>query len=169
MKTNLVRQKLKRGEAAIGAWLTLASPMATNLMARVGFDWLTVEMEHSPTTWETAASSYGLIAGHDCVPLTRIAINSVENIKRTLDLGSWGVIVPMVNSREEAQAVVDAARYQPIGKRSIGGQAHAASFRTDAATYYKQANEEILVVVMAEHVDAIERLDEILSVPGIDV
>ena len=99
MKTNTVRARLQRGECVIGTWLTLASPMAAHLMARVGFDWLTVELEHSPTTFETAASCYGLIAAHDCAPLTRVPINSVENIKRALDMGSWGIIVPMVNSK----------------------------------------------------------------------
>ena len=169
MKTNTVRAKLKRGECVIGTWLTLASPMAAHLMARVGFDWLTVELEHSPTTFETAASCYGLIAAHDCAPLTRVPINSVENIKRALDMGSWGIIVPMVNSKAEAEAVVQAARFSPIGNRSIGGQAHAAIFQTDTATYYKKANDEIIVIIMAEHVDAIEQAEEIMSVPGIDV
>ncbi len=169
MKTNPVRAKLKRGEASIGTWLTLASPTAAHLMAQVGFDWLTVELEHSPATFETAANSFPMIASGNCVPLVRVPINSVENIKRVLDTGAWGVIVPMVNSKEEAQAVVDAARYSPIGKRSIGGQMHAAMFGTDTATYYKRANDEVLVVLMAEHVDAIERADEIMSVPGIDV
>ena len=74
----------------------------------------------------------------------------------------------MVNSKAEAEAVVRAARYRPLGERSVGGQLHAASFATDAATYYAKANDEILVVVMAEHVAAIENIDDILSVPGID-
>jgi len=169
MKTNTVRTRLKKGEACIGTWLTLASTSAAHLMAQVGFDWLTVELEHSPTSMETAANCFAMIAGSNCVPLVRVPVNSVENIKRVLDTGAWGVIVPMVNSKAEAQAVVDAARYAPIGKRSIGGQVHAANFGCDTATYYKRANDEVLVVVMAEHVDAIERLDEILSVPGIDV
>ena len=96
-------------------------------------------------------------------------INSIENIKRVLDTGVWGVVVPMVNSREEAEAVVNAARYAPIGKRSIRQQVHAADFETDPSTYYARANEEILVVVMAEHVDALADAEKILSVPGIDV
>lgn len=169
MKTNTVRAKMKKGECAIGTWLTLASPTAAHLMGRVGFDWLTVELEHSPTTFETAANCFGLIAAGDCVPLIRVPINSTENIKRALDLGAWGVIVPMVNTKAEAEAVVEAARFSPIGKRSIGGQMHAAIFGTDTASYYKKANDEILVVVMAETVQAIENAEEIASVPGIDV
>src|ERR1051325_4519061 len=168
MKNNPVRAKLKKGECCIGTWLTLASTTAAHLMAQVGFDWLTVELEHAPTSFETAANCYPIIASGNCVPLTRVPINSVENIKRVLDTGSWGVIVPMVNSKAEAEAVVEAARYAPIGKRSIGGQMHAANFETDPGTYYAKANEEILVVIMAEHIEAIEAAEDILSVPGID-
>src|SRR6185503_961746 len=169
MKQNFVRQKLKRGEPSVGTWLTLPDTVAARLMARTGFDWLTVELEHTPVTFETAANSFAIISACDRVPLARVPINSVENIKRVLDTGAWGIVVPMVNSREEAEAVVNAARYAPIGARTIGGQMHAANFDTDPATYYAKANEEILVVVMAEHVKAIEAADDILSVPGIDV
>ena len=169
MKKNLAREKLKRGEAAIGTWLVLPNVMSTQLMARAGFDWLTVELEHSPTNWETASQMFAVIAGAGGVPLCRVPWNNGENIKRALDTGAFGVIVPMVNSRAEAEAVVQAARYQPLGRRTIGGQLHATNFGTDAATYYAQANAEILVVVMAEHIQAIERAEEILSVPGIDV
>jgi 4-hydroxy-2-oxoheptanedioate aldolase len=137
-------------------------------MAKTGFEWLTVELEHTPITFETAAEMFAIVAASGCVPLVRVPINSVENIKRVLDTGAWGVVVPMVNSRAEAEAVVRAARYRPIGERSIGGHLHAANFGTDAATYYAKANDEILVVVMAEHIDAIENISAIVSVPGID-
>ena len=169
MKTNHARAKLKRGEPALGTWLTLPDPVSARLMARVGFDWLTVELEHTPVNLETAAQSFTVIAGSGCVPLARVPWNTGENIKRVLDTGAYGIVVPMVNSRAEAEAVVRAARYQPLGERSIGGQLHAANFDTDPATYYARANEEILVVLMIEHIKAIEAADEILSVPGVDV
>lgn len=169
MRTNHVRAKLKRGEPSVGTWLTLPDPMAARLMARVGFDWLTVELEHSPTSFETAANMFAITAASGPVPLARVPWNTGENIKRVLDTGAYGIVVPMVNSRAEAESAVAAARYAPLGTRSIGGQLHAANFDTDPATYYARANEEILVVLMAEHVQAIERADDIFSVPGIDV
>jgi len=169
MKTNFVRSKLKRGEPSIGTWLTLPDPMTAQLMARAGFDWLTVELEHTPTTFEHAAQSFGLIAGANSVPLDRVPWNTCENIKRVLDTGDWGIVVPMVNSRAEAEAVVNTSRYAPIGQRSVGGQLHATNFDTDPATYYDRANDEVLVVVMAEHIKAIEAAEDILSLPGIDV
>ena len=168
MKTNHVKAKLKRGEPSIGTWLTLPDSMSARLMARAGFDWLTVEMEHTPITFETAAQDFAIIAATGPAPLVRIPWNSAETIKRVLDTGAWGIVVPMVNSRAEAEAVVDAALYAPQGNRSIGGYSHAANFDTDAATYYAKANEQILVVVMIEHIRGVENADEILSVPGID-
>ena len=168
MKTNPVRRKLQRGEASFGTWLTLPDLFSAQLMSKMGFDWLTVEMEHAPMTIEMTAAMCATVANAGVVPLTRIPINNVENIKRVLDTGAWGIVVPMVNSRAEAEAVVEAARYRPIGRRSIGGSLHGANFDTDPATYYAKANDEILVIIMAEHVDAVERADEIFSVPGID-
>jgi 4-hydroxy-2-oxoheptanedioate aldolase len=168
MKKNHVRHKLRRGEPSFGSWLSLPGVFSAQLMGRMGFDWLTLELEHSPASLESAGACIAVLANARVAPLVRVPVNSVENIKRALDIGAWGVVVPMVNSRAEAEAVVEAARYRPVGRRSIGGNLHAASFETDAATYYARANEEILVVIMAEHVDAVERADEIFSVPGID-
>jgi 4-hydroxy-2-oxoheptanedioate aldolase len=169
MRKNYVRHKLKRGEASVGTWLTLPSTTAAGLMARTGFDWLTVELEHTPVTMETAAATFALVAACGKVPLARVPWNTTENIKRCLDTGSYGIIVPMVNSKAEAEAVVCASRYAPLGQRSIGGQLHAANFETDSATYYSNVNEEMLVVVMIEHIRGVENADEIFSVPGIDV
>ena len=168
MKTNPARASLKSGQPSVGTWLALPDATLAGLMSTAGFAWLTVELEHSPASMETAADCFAIIAASGCVPLARIPWNTGENIKRVLDTGAFGVVVPMVNTREEAEAVVKAARYRPIGERSVGGQLHAARFATDGTTYYANANDEILVVVMAEHVEAIRNIDEILSVPGID-
>jgi 4-hydroxy-2-oxoheptanedioate aldolase len=168
MRHNYVRAKLKNGEPSVGTWLTLASTTAAGLMARTGFDWLTVELEHTPVTFETAATSFAIIAAAGKVPLARIPWNTAENIKRVLDIGAYGIVVPMVNTKAEAEAAVAGARYAPLGQRSIGGQLHAANFETDAATYYAKANGEILVVVMIEHVKGVANAEEILGTPGID-
>jgi 4-hydroxy-2-oxoheptanedioate aldolase len=168
MRSNYVRHKLKRGEPSIGTWLTLPSTTSATLMARTGFDWFTIELEHTPITLETAATCFSIIAGAGKIPLVRVPWNTAENIKRVLDTGAFGIVVPMVNTRAEAEAAVAAARYQPPGRRSIGGQLPAANFETDSATYRAKADEEILVVVMLETAEAVKNADEILSVPGID-
>src|SRR6185436_18522944 len=121
MKSNHVRAKLKRGEVSIGTWLSLPDPTAAQLMARVGFDWLTVNLEHSPIGIETMAFSFALTAANNVAPFARITSNTNENIKRVLDNGGWGVVVPMVNTRADAELAVAAARYAPIGDRSVGG------------------------------------------------
>lgn len=178
VRHNPVRQKLRSGVPSIGTWLCLPDPTAARLLACVGFDWLTVELEHAPVGIETAVQTVGIVATQGAVagmsgrpatvPLVRVPSNSSENIKRVLDNGAFGIVVPMVNSRAEAEAVVAAARYRPLGTRSVGGFLHAVNFETDPDTYYDRANDEVLVVVQTEHVDAVERADEILAVPGID-
>jgi 4-hydroxy-2-oxoheptanedioate aldolase len=137
-------------------------------MAQLGFDWLTVDTEHQPIGIETATAMFAAIAGAGPAPLARVPWNNGQNIKRVLDCGAWGIVVPMVNSRAEAEAAVAAAKYPPAGVRSVGGSLHAVSFDTDAATYYARANEEVLVVVQAESPAAVENAEEILSVPGVD-
>src|SRR5258705_6145670 len=104
MKKNTVRPKLNPGEASIGTWLTLPDTTAAQLMARVGFDWLTVELEHTPVTFETAANSFAIIAASGCIPLARVPWNTGENLKRVLDTGAYGIVVPMVNSRAQGAA-----------------------------------------------------------------
>lgn len=168
MRPNPVKKKLRAGEPSVGTWLSLASPLATRYIAQVGFDWLTVDTEHAPVSIETTALMFGAMAGTGVAPLARVPWNTGENIKRILDSGAWGIVVPMVNSPAEAEAAVAAAKYPPAGVRSVGGGLHAISFETDASTYYARANDEILVVVQAEHIDAVEHAEEILSVPGID-
>ena len=137
-------------------------------MARAGFDWLTVDMEHSLVGIETATHMFASIADAGCTAMARVPANRHDHMKRVLDNGAMGVVVPMVNSREEAEAAVAACRYPPRGTRSVGGTVHALNFGATADEYYAQADREILVCLQCEHRLAVERADEIFSVPGID-
>ncbi|MBV9544379.1 MAG: 2-dehydro-3-deoxyglucarate aldolase, partial [Chloroflexi bacterium] len=101
-------------------------------------------------------------------PMVRIPWNSPENFKRVLDAGAWGIVVPMVNSRAEAEQAVQAMRYPPRGSRSVGGGRHALSFDTAAEEYYRHADDQLLLVLQIEHIHGVEAADEILSVPGVD-
>src|ERR1041385_4800675 len=125
MRPKPVKKALKAGEPAVGTWLSLGSITAARFMARAGFAWLTVDMEHSLVDWETATHMFASIADADCVPLARVPANRHDHIKRVLDNGAHGVVVPMVNSREEAIAAVAAAKYPPLGNRSVGGSGPA--------------------------------------------
>ncbi len=159
---------MKRGEPSIGSWLSIPSPFSAECMCRLGFDWLVIDMEHNPISIETAALMTSSMFGSSTAPLVRIPWNTGENIKRVLDMGAWGIVVPMVKTREEAERVVREAKYSPEGGRSVGGRRHAMGFSSEPSTYYAQANDEILVVVQIEHIEAIRNLGDILSVPGID-
>ncbi|MFL5655722.1 MAG: HpcH/HpaI aldolase family protein [Ktedonobacteraceae bacterium] len=171
MRTNQVKEKLKRGEPALGGWLSLPSVHSARIMARLGFDWLVVDMEHSAQNPVLMADMVATIAdAGTCAPMVRVPVNSVEWFKWTLDAGAWGVVVPMVNSREEAQRVVEYAKYPPLGARSIGGAFAPYGFGiTDWPGYARVANDEIIVTIQIESAQALQNLDEILSVPGIDV
>jgi 4-hydroxy-2-oxoheptanedioate aldolase len=168
MRPNPVKRTLKAGKASLGTWLSLASITASRFMARAGFDWLTVDIEHSLCDWETAAHIFASVADAGCVPLARVPANRHDHIKRVLDNGAMGVVVPMVNSRQEAQDAVDAMLYPPRGTRSVGGSVHALNFGATPADYFAKANDELLIVLQCEHIKAVEDADKIFSVPGID-
>lgn len=168
MRTNPVKAALAEGRAQVGTWLSLASPTAARYMARVGFDWLNLDMEHSPVNWETAAAIFATVADAGGVPLARVPVNDPAHVKRALDSGAYGIIFPMCNTPEEAQLAVASCRYPPTGRRSVGGTLHALNFATTPAEYYARADDEVLVIVQAEHVAAVENCEAIFSVPGLD-
>lgn len=168
MKKNAVKAALRAGKVQVGTWLSLGNVFAARVMARVGFPWLTVDMEHSPIDWSQAALLFGCIADAGCVPLVRVPRGSHENIKRVLDAGAWGIVVPMVNTVEEAKIAVAAAKYPPTGNRSIGGGLHSLNYDATAGDYFKHANDEILVVLQTESPEGVENAEAIYSLPGVD-
>jgi 4-hydroxy-2-oxoheptanedioate aldolase len=168
MRANAVKQALKAGQPSVGTWLSLGSITASRFLARCGLAWLTVDMEHSLVDWETATHMFASIADAGCVALARVPANRHDHIKRVLDNGAQGVVVPMVNSREEAEHAVAACLYPPRGTRSVGGSAHALNFQCSPSEYFARANDELLVVLQCEHIQSVENADSIFSVPGID-
>jgi len=168
MRGNHVRRRLAAGEASIGTWLSLPSPEAAEYISQLGFDWLVADSEHNPIDIRTLAQMFAAMANSGSAPMVRIPWNTPEHFKRVLDAGAWGVVVPMVNSREEAERAVEATRYYPAGDRSVGGGRHALSWQTSATDYYRHANDEVLLVLQIEHIRGVEAVEQILSVPGVD-
>jgi 4-hydroxy-2-oxoheptanedioate aldolase len=168
MLANPVKQALKAGRPSVGTWLSMGSIVAARFLARAGFAWLTVDIEHSLVDWETAAHMFGAIADAGCVALARVPSSRHDHIKRVLDNGAHGIVVPMVMSRQEALDSVAAAKYPPVGNRSVGGSVHVLNFQATTAEYFSRANDEVLVVLQCEHIQAVEQADAIFSVPGID-
>jgi 4-hydroxy-2-oxoheptanedioate aldolase len=168
MRANHAKRRLQNGEPSIGTWLSLPSPEAAEYISDLGFDWLTVDAEHNAIDITSMSRMFGIIAAAGTAPLVRIPWNTAENIKRVLDAGAWGIVVPMVNSRAEAEAAVSAAKYPPRGTRSLGGGMRAIRWASTADEYSQHADDEILVVLQIEHIAGVEVADEILSVPGVD-
>jgi 2-keto-3-deoxy-L-rhamnonate aldolase RhmA len=152
--------------AAIGTMITLDSPEVAEALSLCGLEWLFVDMEHGALDIAATQRLIQAIRG-DCRSLVRVPENTGLWIRRVLDTGCDGIIVPFVCSADDARRAVDAARYPPAGHRSVGvARAHAYGLRF--AEYVAAANDRVTVIVQAEHVDAVERIDEILEVPGID-
>ncbi|MCC6312807.1 MAG: 2-dehydro-3-deoxyglucarate aldolase [Thermomicrobiales bacterium] len=168
MRGNHVRRRLAAGQPSVGTWLALPSPETAEYVSKIGFDWLVVDAEHNPIDIRTLAQMFAAMGASATAPMVRIPWNTPENFKRVLDAGAWGVVVPMVNDRAEAEQAVAACRYYPDGGRSVGGGRHALSWGADAAEYYRRANDEVLLVVQIEHIRGVENADRILSVPGVD-
>jgi 4-hydroxy-2-oxoheptanedioate aldolase len=168
MKTNPVKRKLRRGEPSFGSWLSLESLQSARVLARSGLDWLTLDMEHSAIDWSTAAMIFGAVADAGCVPLCRVPEGNHHYIKRALDAGAWGIVVPMVDTVEQARVAIAAAKYPPQGNRSAGGGMHAMNFDAAGGEYYEAANDEILVVLQTESPKGVDNAEAIYSLPGCD-
>jgi 2-keto-3-deoxy-L-rhamnonate aldolase RhmA len=169
MKQNIVKQKLQAGQLAYGGWITLPCPGAAEVMALSGLDFLVIDTEHGAINIESVQAILQAIAATDVVPIVRLAGSQRMFANKVLDTGPLGIIVPMVSSREEAEATVSAALYPPEGTRGIGlgrAQGYELDRRED---YLKVANDLMLVVVQVEHRDGVERIEEIVSTPGIDL
>lgn len=168
MRKNLVKQKMARGEVSFGTWLSLGDLHATRVLARLGFDWLTLDIEHGPIDWSQAATIFAAVADAGCVPLARVPEGNHFLIKRVLDAGAWGIVVPMVDTVEQAKLAIAAAYYPPTGNRSVGGGMHSLNFAATAGDYYAQANENILVVLQTESPRGVANAEAIYSLPGVD-
>ena len=152
----------------MGTWCNIDNVFSTRLLGRSGFPWVVVDMEHSAIDWNMAATLFGFLAEAGVVPLCRVPNGTHENIKRALDAGAWGIVAPMVDTVEQATAIVAACRYPPMGTRSIGGGSHLLSFGTDDATYKARANGEVLVVLQTESPTGVRNAPAIYAVPGVD-
>jgi len=164
---NPIKKALKEGKVTIGSWITIGHPIVAEIMAQAGFDWLTIDMEHSAITIEKTQELIQIIQLSGVAPLVRVSENNPTIIKRVLDAGAYGVIVPMVNSAKDAEKAVKAVKYPPVGSRGVG-LARAQGYGFDFDEYAATINEESIVIVQIEHIDAVNSLDSILSVKGVD-
>lgn len=162
---NTVKQKLANGEQVVGGTITTADPDVYCAMANAGYDFLWIEMQHSPLTYQQVARMIWACRGAPAVPFIRVPEATAGDIQKATDIGALGVIVPLVDSVEEIEAAVRYAKYPPAGVRSLGGGQYRALWGGD---YRETANDNIMVVAMIESPAGVEIADEIAAVAGVD-
>lgn len=162
-----LKQKIAKNHLTIGSWITLAHPAIAEIMARAGFDWLAIDLEHSVITIREAEELIRVIALHNVPPLVRLTSNTPDQIKRVMDAGAHGIVVPMVNSRSDAERAVASVYYPPRGQRGVG-LARAQHYGVAFADYRTWLEKEAMVIVQIEHIAAVNELEAILDTPGVD-
>jgi 4-hydroxy-2-oxoheptanedioate aldolase len=170
MRTNHIKQKLAKGEPCRGVWLGLPSPFSVRVLAQLPVDWLMIDAEHSPVDALTLSQMVSAMAeSSGPAPFVRVPDASVENMKRTLDAGAFGLLAPMINTRKEAEQVVAWSKYPPEGQRSFGNAYAGFSFGVSMGEYLRFANEQTIIAIQIESKDALGNLDDLFSVPGYDM
>ncbi len=165
---NEAKQKLREGKKLLGAWLQLCNSMSAEIFARAGFDFLVVDMEHSPADFMTLLSQVQAVGRYNVPVAVRTPWNDFVTFKRILDAGVHGLHIPYVNTADEARLAIRGMRYAPEGIRGIAGRPRALGYGLGAKEYFETANEELLCIVALETPQAVSNLDEMLSIREVD-
>ncbi len=165
MRENGALRAWREGRSTVGCWLSLANTYTAEALAGLGFDWVCVDLQHGLLDYSDLPQLLPAISGSEATPLVRVPWNEPYEIMKALDAGAYGVIVPMVNNRAEAEQAVAACRYPPEGNRSFG-PIRAALY--GGRGYARQANGQIACIAMIETREGLDNLEEIVSTPGLD-
>src|SRR5262245_45815021 len=168
MSLNRVKDLWRAGKPAFGAIVTMPSPLVVQVMARAGFDLLLIDMEHGLIDLPSAHAMILATAGTGTIPMARIAAGLPWLAKPLLDAGALGIAVPMVCSKAEGEVDAAAVRYPPVGKRMWGPFYAPLRWDLSMSGYMQRANEEVLSIVIIEHIDAVKNISDILEVKGVD-
>jgi len=164
---NGFKRALKAGRAQIGLWSSLSSSYTVEVIAGAGFDWILLDMEHSPNDLESALAQLQAAAPYPSHPVVRVPWNDMVSIKRLLDIGAQSLLVPYVSTADEARAAVSYTRYPPAGVRGVAGTTRATRFGR-VRDYAKRAQEEICLLVQVETQQALDNIEAICAVEGVD-
>ena len=165
MRKNKLKEIIKNGKAVINGWLQIPNSFSAEVMAKQGWDSLTIDMQHGVVDYPNALQMLQAISTTDTVPMARVNWNEPGQIMKILDAGSYGVICPMVSNKDQAEKFVQACMYPPAGYRSFGpirGMLYGGS------DYGDYANDELLKIAMIETKEALDNLDAIMTTPGVD-
>ncbi|NBA97538.1 4-hydroxy-2-oxoheptanedioate aldolase [Pseudomonas sp. R5(2019)] len=168
MPINTFKQRLKNGEAQIGLWLGLADPYCAELAANAGFDWLLIDGEHAPNDLRGLLGQLQAVAPYASQPIIRPVIGDTALIKQVLDIGVQTLLVPMVESAEQARELVRAMRYPPLGVRGVGSALARASRWNSIPGYLDEADAQMCLLVQIENAEGLANLDAIASIEGVD-
>jgi 4-hydroxy-2-oxoheptanedioate aldolase len=168
MPINRFKQRLQSGEAQIGLWLGLADPYCSELAANAGFDWLLIDGEHAPNDLRGLLGQLQAVAPYPSQPVIRPVIGETALIKQLLDIGAQTLLVPMVESAEQAHQLVRAMHYPPSGVRGVGSALARASRWNSIPGYLDQADAQMCLLVQIENLEGLAKLDEIVAVDGVD-
>lgn len=165
MRMNRIRQLWREGKPAIGGFLSIPSSFSAEVMAHTGLDWLCIDLQHGAIDYSDAVPMLAAISTTAVTPIVRVPWNEPSIIMKALDAGAYGVIVPMVSNRAEAERAVAACRYPPKGIRSNGPN---RALLYGGPDYQKNADAEMLCIAMIETAEGVEKMEEIISTPGLD-
>ena len=163
----MLKARINKKNLTIGSWITLYNESLAEIFAKSGFDWLVIDMEHSAITIDQAAKLIRVIDLAGCIPLVRLTSNDHNLIKRVMDAGAHGIIVPNINSSDEAKKAVMATQYAPLGRRGVG-LARAQGYGATFDKYFEWQKNEPVVIVQIESKESLKSLQDIFSVPGVD-
>ena len=164
-----IRERVLRGELMAGAWCNLGSSLTVEMAARTGYDWILLDQEHGPGDNMTLLHQIQAIGSRPAAPIVRIAWNEMPRVKRALDLGAMGIMVPYVQNAEEAAYAVSSMQYPPAGMRGIASSPRTTGFGSDFKAYFDQANDNQLTIVQIESEKAQNHQSAIAAVEGVDV
>ncbi|MCC8996735.1 MAG: aldolase/citrate lyase family protein [Nitrosomonas sp.] len=162
-----LKSRLNRSELTIGSWVTLGHPSIAEIMAAAGFDWLVLDMEHSVLELSEVQTLIQVLDSKQCPAIVRLTSNHPDQIKRVMDAGATGIMVPMIKSAADAKDAVSSMYYPPRGQRGVG-LARAQGYGHSFQAYRQWLENNAVVIVMIEHIDAVKAIDDILAVPGVD-
>ena len=167
IQENKVLSKLRKEIPALGGWIMSNAVAAAEIMSQAGFDWVCVDAEHSQVSKETAVNMFCAIERHGAEPFVRVSLNDEVEIKKYLDMGARGIIVPMIKSYEEVEKAVSCIKYPPEGNRSFA-LPRCTGFGQWSDEYFAMANKETFIGIMIEHIDAVKEIDRIFSSKAIN-
>ena len=167
MLARKIKERMRRGEPSIGSWMSMAHPSIAEILAMAGYDWIVIETEHTAIDVSEVLRLIIAIEQRGSVPLVRLAWNDPIQAKAVLDSGAAGVLIPMVNTKADAELAVSMTKYPPLGSRGVG-LARAQGYGINFDAYVTNANADTLLLVQIEHREAVENIEQILSVTGID-